>query len=793
MKKSDTMSGTFFSKPYCAYRLSFATGSILLYVIIFLFLHYAHPFRGLPIVAIIPVIVIAWLYGSLIGVIASGVSFPLNMLMLNIVAGISWDKNMLGPAGECFAGTIGLIFIALIVGRLSDLGQRLREELRAKQLIEEELMQNRESLEKLVNNKTHELQASQERFRAIAEHSPDSIIIIDINGIIRYCNSAAEKTFGYGHEEMLGQPHSILLPQRLREAEVNQMSAYIGAEGLSKLSNPAQTAIAVRKDGTEFPVEFPFFSWQIDDEIFFTAIMRDITQRKLAENELRKSHTYLENIFRASPDAIFVADGAGYIVMANESVYDVYGYHPEDIIGEHASIFARGDETAMQKSMNMLEELFETGIIRAYGDEHKRKDGSIVEIEASHVLLKNPDGSIAGSVSSARDITDRKRFEDQLRQSQKMEAIGTLAGGIAHDFNNILAAIMGYTELSKNLAAGNSALERNLSQVLKSVDRAKALVCQILAFSRKTEGVVNPLRLHLIIEEALKLLRASLPSTISIRSDIDDTDDVVVADATEIYQIMMNLCTNAAYAMQTTGGVIEVMLKPIDLGTRAAGYYVGIAPGPYVLLSVKDTGMGIPRDVIGRIFEPFFTTKGVGKGTGMGLAMVHGIVKSLKGDIKVYSAPGKGAVFHTVLPRVQAEEIQWPIAQRETPQGTESVLLVDDEAVLLDVGEQILSSLGYRVTALSDAVEACEVFGKNPAAFDLVITDQTMPQFTGYELAQRLMEIRTDIPIILCTGYSDLVTAETALAGGIKAFVIKPLNRLAIAETIRRALGERAA
>jgi len=793
MKKSDTMSGTFFSKPYCAYRLSFATGSILLYVIIFLFLHYAHPFRGLPIVAIIPVIVIAWLYGSLIGVIASGVSFPLNMFMLNIVAGISWDKNMLGPAGECFAGTIGLIFIALIVGRLSDLGQRLREELLAKQLIEEELMQNRESLEKLVNNKTHELQASQERFRAIAEHSPDSIIITDINGIIRYCNSAAEKTFGYGHEEMLGQPHSILLPQRLREAEVNQMSAYIGAEGLSKLSNPAQTAIAVRKDGTEFPVEFPFFSWQIDDEIFFTAIMRDITQRKLAEEEIRQARDSLENVFKASPEAIIVTEPYGCIIMANNSVYSVYGYRPEELIGQHVSVLATDDEKMLQKTFAMMEELYEKGFIRNFLAERRHKDGHTIPTESSIVQMKNADGTPAGGISSSRDITDRKRIEEQLRQSQKMEAIGTLAGGIAHDFNNILAAIMGYTELSKNLVAGNSVLEKNLEKVLKAADRAKGLVHQILAFSRKTESDVKPLYLHFIVREALKLLRASLPSTISLLSDINDTDDVVIADATEIHQIVMNLCTNAAHAMEHSGGAIEVTLKPVDLDGHAAGYYTGIEPGPYVQLSVKDTGMGIPPDIMGRIFEPFFTTKGVGKGTGMGLAMVHGIVKSLKGDIKVYSAPGKGAVFHTVLPRVQAEEIQWPIAERETPQGTESVLLVDDEAVLLDVGEQILSSLGYRVTALSDAVEACEVFGKNPAAFDLVITDQTMPQFTGYELAQRLMEIRTDIPIILCTGYSDLVTAETALAGGIRAFVIKPLNRLAIAETIRRALGERAA
>jgi nitrogen-specific signal transduction histidine kinase/ActR/RegA family two-component response regulator len=407
--------------------------------------------------------------------------------------------------------------------------------------------------------------------------------------------------------------------------------------------------------------------------------------------------------------------------------------------------------------------------------------------------LKKPDGSVAGSISAARDITDRKRSEEQLRQSQKMEAIGTLAGGIAHDFNNILAVIMGYTELSRDMTKDNAVLEKNFSQVLKAVERAKALVRQILAFSRKSKGEVKPLHLHVVIEEALKLLQASLPSTISMRSDLDQTNDVVVADATEIYQIVMNLCTNAAYAMKSTGGIIELTLKPVDLDAATAGYYTGIGPGPYVQLSVKDTGMGIPRDIIGRIFEPFFTTKEVGKGTGMGLAVVHGIVKSCKGDIRVYSEPGKGAVFHIVLPQAQTEQVESCAVDKKAPQGTESVLLVDDEAVLLDIGEQTLRSLGYRVTAIGSAAEALEIFKKNPAGYDVVITDQTMPQLTGYELAQQLMQVQPHIPIILCTGYSDLVTAESAIAGGIQAFVIKPLNRLAIAETIRKVLIKKAA
>jgi PAS domain S-box-containing protein len=776
-------------------------------------------------------------------------------------------------------------------------------------------------LEELVNNKTRELQESQERFKAIAENSPDAIIITDAMGVILYCNRGTEKIFGYGREDLPGQSSIVLLPQQMRESELSKRVKYTESGVHLPITSTIESTM-VRKDGTEFPVEFSLYSWAINKGSFFATIIRDITRRKQAENELRqanealqRSSDFFENVFNAagdgiyvtdelgtivfankalcamlgydqgelegkpaiditadipnmpldeamehemyhrdytdyfetfflrkdgsslpvesrvtnvqegpqsspaiivivrditarkrseneirqardyfetilktSPDAIFVANDDGYIVMANESVVDVYGYQPEELIGQHVSVLATDDEQAVQKSMSMIEELYENGIVRNFLGERKRKDGTIIEIESSHALLKRPDGSVAGTVSSTRDITDRKRFEEQQRQSQKMEAVGTLAGGIAHDFNNILGIILGYAELSKDVVAGNSVLEKNLSQILKAAERAKDLVQQILAFSRKRESQVKPLQMNLMIKEALKLLRASLPATISIQSDIEDTDDVVVADATEIHQIVMNLCTNAAHAMQHSGGVIEVILKPVDLDMHAIEYYTGIGPGPYMQLSIKDTGMGIPGDIIGRIFEPFFTTKEVGKGTGMGLAMVHGIVKRYKGDIKVYSEPGKGAVFHIVLPRVEAEKVQGPVAEREAPQGSESVLLVDDEAVLLDVGEKILSSLGYHVTAAGGAVEALEIFTKNPAAFDFVITDQTMPQLTGYALAQKLMEIRAGIPVILCTGYSDLVTAESALAGGIKAFVIKPLNRLALAETIRRVL-----
>jgi len=782
-------------------RLYFAVFSIVIYAALFMLMAYK-PGKGMAIAVIIPIVIIAWLYGVWAGICAGVLSPVVNILMCMLL-GLDWiEKFYVGGVG--IAGTLIEVLIGVVVGKLHDYNKRIQDELAVRTALEAELQQHRTRLEEMVRAKTSELELANEQLRAsqleirqardylenLFKATPDAIIVTDADGYIVSANESVFDVYGYRPDELIGQHVSALTP-----ADENTWRENIGLVERVYEQGLVRNWVGERqhKDGRILHIETSVVLLKNPDSTASGSISssRDITDRKRLEEQLRQSRDYLEKIFMTSPDAIIVADDAGYIVMANESVFDVYGYRPEEVIGQHGSLFTPQDEKSYEKRMPVLEELYERGFVRNVVSERRLKDGGLIWTEASYVLLKNPDGSVAGSVSSSRNITDRKRFEEQLRQSQKMEAIGTLAGGIAHDFNNILGAIIGYTELSQDLTDDAETLQSNLLEVLKAAERAKNLVRQILAFSRKSESELKALPLHLVVKEALNLLRSSIPTTISIKADIASANDIVIADATQMHQIVMNLCTNAAHAMRQGGGVLEVTLKAVDLDDYSVGAYFNIAPGPYVRLSFKDTGTGIPGNIIDRIFEPFFTTKELGAGTGMGLAVVHGIVKSLKGDIKVYSEPGRGTVFHVLLPRVEAALPDQRAAPPALPRGSESVLLVDDEQALLDAGGQILGSLGYRVTAMKSPLDALELFSKNPSAFDVVITDQTMSGLTGYELAQRLMEMRKDLPVILCTGYSDLVTAESALAGGIKAFVIKPLTRFAVAETIRAALDKK--
>ncbi len=429
----------------------------------------------------------------------------------------------------------------------------------------------------------------------------------------------------------------------------------------------------------------------------------------------------------------------------------------------------------------------------------RHKNGSCFPALTTFTPIHAAGGDIIGLVGIASDISRQKQAEEErglmeshLRHFHKLEAVGTLAGGIAHDFNNILAAIMGFTEMAITDAQDNGPVQTCLEQVLKAAHRARDLVRQILAFSRQNrDQELKPVHIATAVEEALRLIRASLPATITIRLNIMCENATALADPTQLHQILVSLCTNAAHAMHKQGGLLEIGLDEATVDAQAATTsYPPMRSGHYLRLSVRDTGHGMDAATMERIFDPYFSTREVGKGSGLGLSIVHGIVKRHGGAVTVESQPGRGATFHVYLPKVDPapkpgveEKITLPI-----PLGMERILFVDDEEALTDLATKLLQKLGYQVTGVTSSTEAWDLFRSQPNDFDIVVTDYTMSEMTGLDLAARILRVRPDIPIILCTGFSDKVSAPVAYEAGIQEFLMKPVTRQDLAAAIRRAL-----
>lgn len=518
----------------------------------------------------------------------------------------------------------------------------------------------------------------------------------------------------------------------------------------------------------------------------------DITERKRMEQELENESIRRRTMFEQSPDGILIVDPeTARFLDFNTAAHRQLGYSREEFA--RLCIF---DIEAVETPAETKERFTEVCLSGKTEFEtlQRTRQGDIRHVHVTAQII-----NIQGLSSFHcvwRDITERKQAEEekknlhvQLLQAQKMEAIGTLAGGIAHDFNNILGAILGYAEMAKEDCPAGSTLRGDIVQMIKASHRAKDLVKQILAFSRQTETEQTHLQPAGVIDEAIKLLRASLPTTITIEKDIDPNAGIILADPGHIHQILMNLCTNAFHAMEKKGGTLTITLYNKVLFEKDLIGASHMQPGNYVQLSVKDTGAGMTPEVQARIFDPYFTTKDVGKGTGMGLSTVHGIVHSYGGTICCDSRPGAGTVFHITLPTVEAH----PAREIENntkipPRGSEHILLVDDEEMLVMMQKTVLKRLGYHVTARSSSLEALATFQNDPEAFDLVITDQTMPDITGMEFSRRILQIRPDMPIILCTGYSNISSEEKAKSIGIKGFALKPLTMKDIAETVRKVL-----
>jgi len=513
----------------------------------------------------------------------------------------------------------------------------------------------------------------------------------------------------------------------------------------------------------------------------FNEMLETIQDRDRA---LRESEEKYRTLVEGAGDAIFVAQN-GELPFVNARAVSLTGYTQEALRRTPWVELIHPDDRALLQERHRArmagEPLTEVASFRLL-----RRGGEVRWVQMNSVSLAW-EGRPA-TLNFARDVTEQVKMEEHLRKNQKMEAIGTLAGGIAHDFNNILGVMMGFVEIALLKIPKQSPVVENLQQVLAAAERAAKLVAQILTFSRQAESAPVPCELTPIVKETVKFMRASLPANIEIRESYQSVG-MVVADPTQIHQIVMNLCTNAAHAMEPGDGVLGILLSEIDVNETETQVQ-DLGKGRYVVLSVSDTGTGIPLEVQGRIFEPYFTTKPTGKGTGLGLAVVHGIVAKAGGVIKVHSEPGVGTSFHVYLPVVErgGGERGRREAEEEAPRGTERVLVVDDEEPIVAMLRESLEALGYTVTAVTDSEEALRLFSENPARFDLVITDLTMPRMSGGALVRAMRAVRQRIPIILCTGFSEGLTQERLSDLGVGAVLTKPIPRLHLAREIRRIL-----
>lgn len=634
---------------------------------------------------------------------------------------------------------------------------------------------------------------SEEKYRAILENIEDGYFEVDIKGNFKFFNDAMCRILGYSPSEFAGMNNRQFMDKE------NARSVYQTFNHVYNTGKPTKGFDweAIEKNGSirHLDASVSLITDEEGRRIGFRGIVRDMTHRKQAEKALSESEEKYRQLVNHAPTGIYKVDfNKGKLVSVNDVMCEYTGYTKNELLNMSALDFLT--EESQKRFLDRMDKLFKgKQIPKTVEYKARAKDGREFWLFLDARYEYDENGMPNGATVVAHDITDRKRaeeqkerLEDQLQQAHKMEAIGTLAGGIAHDFNNILSVIIGYTELILMNGNVDEEVRQNLKEIFSASKHARDMVKQILAFSRQSKQERKPIQVAHIVKEAIKMLRVSLPTTIAIQQKIEKNTGIIEADPTQIHQVLMNLCTNAAHAIDEKDGVLEISLSNIELDQNAAARHPELKPGPHLKLSVRDTGHGIHPEAQERIFEPYFTTKVKGEGTGLGLAVVQGIIKSQNGAITVESEVGKGSTFHVYLPIIQRNVTVDEVESTALPMGHERILLVDDEQPLVEIGKQMLERLGYTVAARTSSIEALELFKVQPNRFDLVITDIVMPNMTGEKLAEKLMDIRADIPIILCTGYSEKFTRRQASDMGIRSFLMKPLVMQDLAGTVRQAL-----
>ena len=520
----------------------------------------------------------------------------------------------------------------------------------------------------------------------------------------------------------------------------------------------------------------------------------EIAERIRIAEALEESEKLFRTFFMLGKVGMAITSPAKDWIRVNHQLCDMLLFSEEELMKMTWAAITHPEDLAVDEDQF---DCILKGKIDGYSLDKRfiRKDGSILHTTLWIACLRNNKGEVEHLIAHLLDNTerikadtDKKKLEAQLQQSQKMEAIGTLAGGIAHDFNNTLSPIIGFTELLQEDLPQDSPFQENIAEILQAGLRAKDLVKQILTFSRQHDQELKPVKIQALLTEALKLLASSIPKTIDIKTEINPDCGPVFADPTQIHQVIMNLVTNAYHSMQKSGGQLTVVLKQSEIESSPLGFSE-LLPGKYALLKVIDTGTGIKKGVLDKIFNPYFTTKKVGKGTGLGLSVVQGIVKSCHGELNVYSEPGKGTEIHVYLPIIKKPIKDIVLDPSEPVQGgPERILIVDDEETIVKMEKRLLERIGYHVVTSIGSIEALKKFKSDPAAFDLVITDMTMPGMTGIQLSNEIKKIRPNIPLIICTGFSDQINAETSRNFGIQGYVNKPIIIKKIAKTIRDVL-----
>ena len=643
------------------------------------------------------------------------------------------------------------------------------------------------NMEKIIDDRTkeltraaEELRKSEEKYRNILESIEEGYYEFDIDGNFTFFNDAMCKIQGHSREELMGMNNRDYMTE---EAAKEVLKAFNKVYTTGK---PAKNLgwETIGKDGTKSHVETSasLIKDSEGEPIGFRGIVRDVTERKIMEAELVQTKKFLQNIFDSSIDGIISTDLEGNVLYSSSRAKDILGYEREEPFGKKVYVHY---ENGVEDAKKIMKELKKKGELREYEMRFKKKDGEWVDINLSGSYLKNEKGKVIGTLGIYRDISDKKRLEAQLQQAQKMEAIGTLAGGVAHNFNNLLMGIMGYTSLMLLGTDPDHPNHKRLKNIEKQVESGSKLTSQLLGYAREGRYEVNLISLNQLVEETSDTFGMT-KKEITVHQELSEKLYGIKADQGQIEQVLLNLYVNAADAMPGGG---DLFLKTINVADKdITGKPYKVKPGNYVLLTVKDTGVGMDKETKERIFEPFFTTKGLAGGTGLGMASAYGIIKGHGGYVDVDSKIGEGTIFSICLPATEKMIKEKKVLSDELVKGKGTILLVDDEEMVLDAGEETLKHLGYEVLLAEDGQEALELYKKNQNKIDMVLLDMIMPVMGGGETFDRMKEINTNVKVLLSSGYSIEGEAKEILKRGCDAFIQKPFKPEQLSQKIREIL-----